>query len=196
MEKRFRALAIHTPAAGPAPDKVIGTTVAALKTRPMAVRMAILRSGKSGRESLYIVGANYSSDVLNAGTTGYDPDDLSMIARVPTLPAQTALVRLVPSKLPDDEQDEQQLILERAMKPCVAPSEQPGAQVLSLKESFQKEWEEAHAANEIKNVQKTHRPRSDRSTSSSRSGRTGPAANPNDTNVSAAVSYVSTPGKY
>ena len=97
------ALAIHTPAAGPAPDEVIGTTVAALKTRPMAVRMAILRSGKSGRESLYIVGANYSSDVLNAGTTGYDPDDLSMIARVPTLPA---LVRLVPSKLPDDEQDE------------------------------------------------------------------------------------------
>ena len=99
-------------------------------------------------------------------------------------------------KLPDDEQAEQQLLLETAMEACVPPAEQPGAAMPALKEAFRQAWDEADAAGQIKIVKKSQRPRQDRSTSSSRAGGAESASNPYNTDVSAAASESSTPGKY
>ena len=115
----------------------------------MALRIALLRSGKTGRESFYLVGANYYSEMLNSGTVAHDPDDLVTIVKIPTLPVQGALIRQVPSKIPDKKQEEQQLLLERAMKASTPPAEQPGAAMLPLKDSFARVWDEGFGAGEI-----------------------------------------------
>ena len=121
----------------------------------MALRLAILKSGKSGKESLFLTGTNYASEALNANMTTCGADDISVIAKIPTIPVQTALVRMAPSKLPEGVQAEQQMLLERTMKLAAAPSEQPGAPTEPVKEIFKTVWEEAHAANEIRFIPKS-----------------------------------------
>ena len=41
------------------------STVAVLQERPLALRIALLRSGKSSKEGFYIIGCNYRSEALN-----------------------------------------------------------------------------------------------------------------------------------
>ena len=63
--------------------------VGILQERPLALRIALLRSGKSGKEGFYVVGCNYRSEALNDSVRP-DSDDLTAVVRLPTSPSFTA----------------------------------------------------------------------------------------------------------
>ena len=98
-----------------------------LQEKPLALRLGLLRSGKSGRDGFYIIGANYQSEALNDASVQFDPDDMTAVALLPTTGSHGALMRQVLLRTSGDQQHEQTILLERTIGPCIPPHEQPGA---------------------------------------------------------------------
>ena len=181
---------------GALPDQVPPvSTVAILQDRPLALRIALLRSGKTGREGFYVIGCNYRSEALNDSVRP-DTDDLAVVVRIPTFGARDALIRQVPLQMPADEQSEQTLLISRTIRPCIPPADQPGAAMPTLHATFMKVLDAATKSGELtiipSHLMKTPRQRRDDKTASGR--RTSSSAY--DTDGSSAAVDTSIKGKY
>ena len=105
------------------------TVASALRAQPLALRIGLLKTGKSGKEGFFLMGALYSSQKMNAGTVAFDPDDIIVIARIPALVSTTeAIIRMPPSQstkhhgspgFTTEEDLEHMLLLERTLRACM-----------------------------------------------------------------------------
>ena len=182
---------------GTPPDQVLPvSTVAILQDRPLALRIALLHSGKSGKVNFYLIGCNDRSVVLN-GATRPDSDDMSAVACIPTIGARDALMRQTPLKMSGDEQDEHTLLLSRTIRLCVPPADKPGAAMPTLHATFGRVLEAATRAGEVsitssRLAKNPRQQRGDKSTS----GRRKDSTSAYDTDGSSAAADTSIQGKY
>ena len=167
------------------------SAVSILQERPLALRIALLRSGKSGKEGFHLIGANYRSEALNDDSVRPDPDDLTALVRLPTSGSQTALIHQVPLKTLAEEQHEQTLLLERTIRPCIPPIEQP-----TLRDSFTRARDAASKPGDVKilasRFEKTPRRQSGKTTS----GRSAESSSAYETDAPSAALNTSIKGKY
>ena len=68
--------------------------------------------------------------------------------RIPTFGSWDALMRQVPLKMSAVEQYEQTLLISRTIRPCVPPTDQPGAVMPTLRDTFAKVLEAATKSGE------------------------------------------------
>ena len=182
---------------GTPPDEVLPVSaVAVLLERPLALRIALLQSGKSGKMNFYLIGCNERAVALN-GLTRPDADDTSTVACIPTFGVRDALMRQTPLKMPGEEQDEQTLLLTRTIQQCVPSTDKPGAATPTLHATFARVLEAASSANEVPIIssrltKNPPQPRGGKSTSGLRKDSTSG----HDTDGSSAAADTSVQGKY
>ena len=166
-----------------------------LQEKPLALRLGLLRSGKSGRDGFYIIGANYQSEALNDASVQFDPDDMTAVTLLPTTGSHGALMRQVLLRTSGDQQHEHTILLERTIGPCIPPLEQPGAAMPTLRDSFNKAFAAAKEAGDVPlmaaRLMKTTRRRSDKSAG----GRRAESSSAYDTDASTAA-HDTAKGKY
>ena len=179
------------------PDEMLPvSTVAVLQERPLALRIALLHTGKSGKIGFYLVGCNERAEALN-GATRPDADDTSTLACLPTRGAGNALMWQTEMKMSAEEQDEHTLLLSRTIRACAPPTDKPGKSMPSIHGTFDRVLTAATKAGEVsitslRAAKNPRQPRDAKSTSSDRRDSTSAY----DTDGSTAAADTSVQGKY
>ena len=79
----------------PSPRVTKEDTLAALQKSPLALRLELVRQGDDMNLALTVLSG--VSALLNSGTHGYDPDDVTLISKLPIVAIDGAVVVLYPS---------------------------------------------------------------------------------------------------
>ena len=106
-------------------------------------------------------------------------------------------MRQVPLKMSADEQHEQMILIERTIRPCIPPTDQPGAVMPTIRDTFSRVMEAATKSGEVPimaaRLMKTQRRQRDETTTS---GRRAGSSSAYDTDASSAAVDTSIQGKY
>ena len=185
------------------------TVTGVLRAQPLALRIGLLKTGKAGKEGFFLMGCLYPSQKLNAGTVAVDPDDITVIARVPALATKAdAIIRMPPSAtrhgapgFTTEEEQEHLTLLERTLRACTPLADQPGAIMTPLHIEFNSQLEIAVKDGTVRLVHKSGRrtsstSRHSTSRQSRREASTRTAGSGADTDGSSAPPDASIPGKY